>query len=262
MRDTKRLLSCNIKILPGKPWRIFILQLWKMVYNIISNNYSNHYLKEVILVKNNNMSALILGDYKKAKYHPLQPVEDILSDILSEHMDLTITEDRDMLLTNNLRQHDLCISYVDSWNEKLGQEYLAGLLAFVAQGKGLLVIHNGISYQSNREFAQLVQGKFINHPPYQELQYRFIREDHPIIAGIENFSMNEELYTFELDNFFDGTILMECSNGEITEPALWVHQYGLGRVVYIAPGHSRESFENDNFKELIRRGALWALNSL
>lgn len=41
-------------------------------------------------------------------------------------------------------------------------------------------------------------GRFIEHPPYQKLAYKVIEPKHPILEGIENFEMNEELYIFEI----------------------------------------------------------------
>jgi uncharacterized protein len=148
---------------------------------------------------------------------------------------------------------------VNCWNKKLELKEISGLLCFVASGGGLLVIHNGISYQSNAEFSQLVGAKFIGHPPYQKIFYKVGEKEHSILECVHDFEMDEELYNFELDNFCDKEILLTASDGINYSPAVWVKRFGNGKVVYLAPGHDINSFKNDSFRSLIRNSALWVL---
>lgn len=207
----------------------------------------------------NRFNGIVIGDYLAAPYHKLSSVENELRDILSSNVDLSFTEDRAYFNYEKLSRFDICILYVDCWEKRLSHEQMAGLLCYTASGGKLLIIHNGISYQNNPEFAQLVGGKFIGHPPYQKLNYKIVKDEHPIVKGISDFEMEEELYTFELDNLCDKEILMTASEGVSTVPAAWVKTYGKGKVVYLAPGHDRKSFENASFKKLIKNSGLWLL---
>jgi uncharacterized protein len=203
------------------------------------------------------LKAIVIGDYSNPAYHPLKNIEGSLKDVLSDKVNLTFTEDRDFFNYEKLSEFKLCILYVDSFGKKLSSSHIAGLLAYVLNGGGLLVIHNGISYQDNAEFAQLVGAKFINHPPYQKLKYKVQGVVHPILEGIEDFEMEEELYTFEFDNFSNHEVLLHASNAEITMPAAWFKNYGSGRVVYLAPGHDVNSFSNSTFRQLIANSVLY-----
>lgn len=206
--------------------------------------------------------AIIIGDYANAMYHPLKDIDNCFNTILSGSMDITLTEDRDMLELHSLDNYDLCISYVDSWEKMLSPNQMGGLISFIAQGGGFLSIHNGISYQKNPEYAQILGGKFTEHPPYQKLCYTVKETQHPITEGIQEFALEEELYMFDFDKFSELTVLMECTNSLLCAPAAWIKQYGLGRVVYLAPGHDIHSFQNTNYQEIILRSALWAVKAI
>jgi type 1 glutamine amidotransferase len=205
------------------------------------------------------LKGLVIGDYSDAPYHKLGAIEDELKEILSGNIKLTFTEDRDYFNYDKLSEFNICILYIDCWGKKLNEGQMAGLLCYAAAGGSILAIHNGISYQSNAEFAQLIGGKFIGHPPYQKLTYIVVKEEHPIVKGISDFEMDEELYTFELDNLCDKEILMTAMDGNITSPAAWVKKYGKGKVVYLAQGHDKKSFENHSFRKLIKNSTEWLL---
>jgi len=211
---------------------------------------------------NSKPSAIILGDYSNAIYHPLKGVDCVLRDLLSENFSVTCTEDRNMLELKNLKDFKLCIMYVDSWKSKLEQNEMGGLLSFTAQGGGLLVIHNGISYQSNPEYAQMVGARFTGHPPYQLLNYSIKDSRHPITQDIESFEMEEELYMFDFDTLSSPAILLECCNNDICMPAAWAHTYGLGRIAYLAPGHNVESFLHPAYRKVVLRSASWATKEI
>ena len=204
------------------------------------------------------LKAIIIGDYSNPDYHPLNNIEGSLKEILSDKVNLTFTEDRASFNYERLSEFNFCILYVDSFGKKLSSAQITGLLTYVLKGGGLLVIHNGISYQDNAEFAQLVGAKFINHPPYQKLTYKSQGVVNPILAGIEDFEMEEELYIFEFDNFSNHEVLLYASNAEMTIPAAWLKNYGEGRVVYLSPGHDVNSFSNSTFRQLIVNCAKYA----
>ena len=213
------------------------------------------------------IKTLVLGDNDNAPYHPLKPVEGLLKNIIQESVkekciEITVTEDRSELEIENLTDYHLFVCYADTWGSRLTQSQLAGILNFTAAGGALVVIHNGICFQNNSEYAKLVGAKFINHPPYQKLQYKSTGSGHSIMEGIPDFSMEEEPYFFEIDQFNDGIVLMEYTNGEITNSAAWAHEYGLGRVVYLAPGHNEKSFQCQQYQALIQRSILWSLKDI
>lgn len=201
--------------------------------------------------------ALILGDITEYKYHPLPVVAEELTCIFAGAFDTELTEERERLETDRLIGVDLLVSYADRFRVPVTPGQSAGLLAYVSRGGGLLVLHNGISLQANYELSHLIGAKFTGHPPFGPLDFYPVASGHPAMLGTEPFSMEEEPYRFELDPFGERTILLEYEHERKRYPAAWAHSYGLGRVVYLMPGHRVESFRHPAYRGLILNSALW-----
>lgn len=205
--------------------------------------------------------ALLIGDLTNPQYHPLQAAMDEVRAIFDGELEVTATEDYGRLRAPELAPFELAISYSDAWQIKKKREEVAGLLGYVSGGGSLLVIHNGISLQCDPELAQLIGARFTGHPPYTELRFSVAAgaEAHPIMAGIEGFVMDEEPYRFDMDPIGQTTLLLEYEHEGARWPAAWAHDFGLGRVVYLMPGHHNPSFKSETYRRLIKQAGLWAL---
>lgn len=206
--------------------------------------------------------AILIGDYTKASYHPLKDIDQEIYDILKEDMTVLCTEDYDMLCAENLNKFDICISYVDFGKDMISKEQTAGLLSFVSNGGGLFIIHNGIALQSKYELAQMFGAKFTGHPPSKMLNFEVSAPEHIIMKGLSGFDMEEEPYQFEFDNFTEKTVLLEYRHEDKLCEAAWALEFGLGRVVYLMPGHNTHSFSNSIYREIILRSGKWASKTI
>lgn len=205
-----------------------------------------------------NKKSILLGDYTHPKFHPLQGVDAQVSHILNEVISVQCSENKNLLLLEHLKPFDLCICYFDLWDDQVSRQQTSGLLSYVSQGGGLLVLHNGLSLGNRRfELAQLLGGRFNGHPPIQTLSFRTKGED-AITAGVEPFELDEEPYQIEFDRFTEKEVLLEYKLGDTWHPAAWKHEYGLGRVVYFMPGHHEPTFLHPQVRKLILQAAAWA----
>jgi hypothetical protein len=134
---------------------------------------------------------------------------------------------------------------------------MAGLLQFVASGKGFVAIHYGISWE-NMEYRHLLSARFVQHPPHQELSITITDPNHPITAGLGDFNVEDELYIFEFVQPNDLHVIAACPFEGERYPVAWTRGFGLGRVAYLALGHSLASFQNEAFSRLIANSVLWA----
>ncbi len=205
--------------------------------------------------------AILIGDYEKAPYHSLKGIDEAVSAIIKEHFEVFYTADYDYFEESHLSPYDLLILYVDFGNEPLTPQQVAGIQTFVSRGGGILVLHNGISVGGKYELAQLIGAKFAGHPEYQTLKFSMIG-NHPITVGLDHFTMDEEPYLFELDNFTEKTVIMAFELDGQMMPAAWTLTYGMGKLVYLVPGHHLQSFENETYNEIILRSCLWACNAI
>jgi type 1 glutamine amidotransferase len=203
--------------------------------------------------------AILIGDYLNPPYHPLQKIDEAITEILSDEIEVQSTDDYQYFSASKLQDFQLCISYTDCWDQKIAPEYVAGLVSFVGNGGGLLVIHNGISIQSRFELAQLIGARFTGHPPMQQLIFKVSVPDHPVMTGVEKFEMKEEPYQFDFDPFSDRTTLLEYEYQEKLWPAAWAHHYGMGKVVFLMPGHELQAFQNESYRQIMRQSAQWLI---
>lgn len=203
-------------------------------------------------------SAVLFGDYDSAKWHPANGIDGEIAEILQDELVVTCTEDYGPLTRGDLEQYAMVISYADCWQEKTSPNLVHAVLSYVSGGGSLMAIHNGIFMQEDFELAQMLGAKFTKHPEYTVLDYVPISSEHPIIEGMTRWSMGEEPYQFVFDDFCKKEIFLEYIYEDQSWPAGWTIEYGLGRIVYLAPGHDIRSFQNTSFREIILRSSRWA----
>lgn len=139
----------------------------------------------------------------------------------------------------------------------------AGLLAHVRSGGGLLGMHGAsICFDDWPEWRDLLGGVWrwdrSTHPPLGGPVRISVRTDaHPIVAGIPDFDVVDEVYGF-LDRADDVVGLMSSPHGGTDHPLLWARSFGRGRVVYDALGHHVASYAVPEHRAIVRRAARWA----
>lgn len=203
---------------------------------------------------------LLIGDLEKAKYHPVKGFDAELRAILTDYY-VHQTTDYDQFMETNLRQYDLCLCLTDQWN-KLTDDQTMGILSFVSHGGGLLMIHQGISLQARPELLQLAGGKFIGHPEQCVITYRKTTKPHPIMRGVDAFSAKEEPYQTVVDPAAEVSVFMEYLLEDKSCAAGWSRTYGLGKVVYLSPGHNLETLFIPSYRQIIRQSCRWLVNDL
>jgi type 1 glutamine amidotransferase len=172
------------------------------------------------------------------------------------------------------------------------------LRQYVASGKRWLALHGtnsvlryakGRGWEAPREsrvFMETVGSQFIAHPPIAPYRVEVTRPDHPLVAGIEPFDADDELYLSELHPPLD-VLLHTRYKGEAPgfaerdwrqddpRPVMYIKRVGAGEVLYLTLGHARGrydmrplmdeypkvergSWDMPAFRELLNRGILWA----
>ena len=167
---------------------------------------------------------------------------------------------------------------------------------FVASGGRWLALHatnalldfgpDGVRCSRDHDtFMETMGSRFVAHPKIEPYEVRVSDPDHPLVAGIEPFEANDELYLCEyhgeihplLETSFSGTFRSGYVENEWydDEPRLvaYTHPVGDGEVLYLTLGHCcgvhdmrpiqdeaevvRGSWENPVFIELLRRSLRW-----
>ncbi len=134
------------------------------------------------------------------------------------------------------------------------------LINFAEKGGGVLVLHSAMaSFKNSSKYKDFVGGRFREHGKIEEINVFPANIEHPVLEGIDSFSVRDELYIHDYD--IENTILMTVNNKGREEPALWVKKFGLGRICYFAPGHCANVWFNSEVKEIIRNSLDWLLKT-
>jgi len=158
-------------------------------------------------------------------------------------------------------------------------DQVSGLRTAVENGTGLAGWHGGIadSFRASSDYLHLVGGQFATHPALPAEQRPggeadnylthtiHITDDHPVVAGIENFELTTEQYWVLTDDLIDvhATTTHPAREDqpwhrEMTCPAVWTRQWGAGRIFVATPGHSVDVLEHPSVRTIVERGLLWA----
>jgi type 1 glutamine amidotransferase len=141
---------------------------------------------------------------------------------------------------------------------------------FVQRGKGFYALHNSsnISVYS-KTYRDVMGGAYIGHPTLRPFKVRITNHDHPITSGIQEFIVNDEQHYVAYDKD-PKHILAEADNidqldfeGRGTKSiAAWAYDYGKGRVVFTAVGHTVHALWVPQHLELQKRAVRWLLKEI
>lgn len=184
-------------------------------------------------------------------------------------IDVTLTDDKGILASSDLAQQDVCVLGSGftraersddgsvTYQSELSADQEAGLFQFVAGGKGLVGIH-GTGWWIGGQAVDLIGGHANWHPPGLTFTVNVEDGAHPVMAGIEDFEVEDEIYMSAYDPSIH--ILASAQWAEKAHPMAWVKPYGNGRVFYTALGHTSDTFQRAAVQRMMRQGALWAAN--
>jgi hypothetical protein len=178
------------------------------------------------------------------------------------------------------------------------EETARRLRNYVSGGKRWLALHGtnsilryakGRGWEAPRDartFMETLGSQFVAHPPIAPYLVEVTQPEHPLVAGIEPFDAEDELYLMELHPPFE-TLLHTRWSGEAKgfaerdwtrdepRPVMYLKQVGAGEVLYFTLGHARGHYDMrplmdeyasvergswsvPAFQELLRRGLRWA----
>ena len=179
---------------------------------------------------------------------------------------LATAEDSPLVVLNLLRWSMQVERYAhlrDEWSIALSPAARTGLLDHVRTGGGLLGLHGAsICFDDWPEWRELLGGVWrwdrSAHPPLDgPVPVTVATDRHPIVAGIRDFEIVDEVYGF-LDRTEDVVGLMSSPHGGTEHPLLWARTVGSGRVVYDALGHHVPSYAVPEHRRIVQRAARWA----
>jgi putative membrane-bound dehydrogenase-like protein len=200
------------------------------------------------------IKVLFLGD--NGGHRPIDRAADLLAPLARAGIDMAYTDDLNDLNSENLARYDGLIIYANHTTISPAQE--AALLAFVENGKGLIVLHCGsYCFLNSPKYISLVGGQFESHGT-GVFRTRIVDAKHPAIKGVQEFEAWDETYKHHRLNGDQHVLMVREQDGK-REPWTWVRTQGKGRVFYTASGHDERVFRNAAYHRLVIQGIRWAV---
>jgi type 1 glutamine amidotransferase len=146
----------------------------------------------------------------------------------------------------------------------------AAIKDWVSAGGGFYPLHNSSHISlSSKNYREVMGGAYFGHPPLRPFQVHATANAHPITAGMKPFMVNDEQHYVDYDKD-PKYVILESENldgltyeGRGTKsPAGWAYDFGKGRVVFTAVGHTIHAMWNPQYIELQKRAVRWLLRDI
>jgi len=136
--------------------------------------------------------------------------------------------------------------------------------AHLQSGSALLGLHTAsICFSDWPEWGSLLGGRWVWgtswHP--QPETVTVLPDKDNALADLPSFEVHDELYT-DLLLEPDTQVLAHGRSAAMptSQPIVWSHRVGAGRVIYDALGHDSESLSHPAHAQLLRETVSWALD--
>jgi hypothetical protein len=145
---------------------------------------------------------------------------------------------------------------------------------FVNAGGGFYPMHNSSHISLGcKNYRDVMGGAYIGHPPLRPFEVHVTANAHPITQGMKTFMVNDEQHYVEYDKDPKYVILESENRDDLTyevgerklgrkSPAGWAYDYGKGRVVFTAVGHTVHAMWNPQYIEIQKRSIRWLLKQI
>jgi type 1 glutamine amidotransferase len=215
-------------------------------------------IKVLILTGRNNhewekTTGVLKGIYKK-----------------SSLCEISVTEQPDTLLYDDLVKYDVFVSNWNNWPDKnlpWDSEQEDGFLRYLEEGGGAVFIHAGASsYYQSDIYHRIGIGRWGTQTAHgQPLRGKVTRLDpiHPIMEGISDFYILDEIWENpdihpDAEAIASLSTMDESDGHPISEDAVFISRIGSGRSFYTILGHDERALFNTGLQTLLLRGTEWA----
>jgi len=153
------------------------------------------------------------------------------------------------------------------------EEQGAAIKDFVQAGGALYALHNSSHISlSSKNYREVMGGAYIDHPALRPFRVSVVNKEHPITRGVQDFIVNDEQHfvTYDKDPRYillrseniDG--LTDISEGrDLGTKAIagWAYDFGKGRVVFTAVGHTLHALWQPEYFKLQKNAVGWLLRT-
>ncbi len=195
-----------------------------------------------------------------------EPAFEILFDSLAG-VEATIVNERDLLTAPAEERdgYDVVLFYNMIMETPEG-DYKEGLEHLGTSDQGIVVMHHALlSYPEWPGWTDVmgIADRKFGYFHDQQVKVHVEEVEHPITAGIQDWEMIDETYTMADADPADGnTVLLTLDQENSMRTIGWTREHGQARVFCLQSGHDNQTWVDPNYREVLRRGILWAAGRL
>jgi type 1 glutamine amidotransferase len=147
------------------------------------------------------------------------------------------------------------------------EEQGKAIIDFVQAGNGLYAYHqSGYTSLYSKNYREVMGAVTLGHPPLRPFKVKVVNHEHPITQGVQDFMVNDEQHFLTYDKDPKYVILQSenidgLNHGKLGATAVggWAYDYGKGRVVYTAVGHTIHALWNPEYLKIQKNAVRWLL---
>lgn len=175
----------------------------------------------------------------------------------------------EMLGKENRQKYDVLVFY-HMW-QTITDEQKEIFSECIREGKPVVALHHSIcAYDDWPEYWNIIGGKYFHketelngvtwkpcsyiHDLHFRVKIAAIR--HPVTKGVSDFQIFDETYK----GYYvagDVTPLLETDEPSSNPVIGWAKKYGKAKVVVLQSGHDSPTFENPDFRKLLKQSIEW-----
>jgi len=175
----------------------------------------------------------------------------------------------EMFKPENRGRYDVLVFY-HMW-QSITEEQAKMLAGCIAEGKPLVALHHSIcAFDDWPEYWNIIGGKYFhkettfNGIVYQPCSYihdlhfrvEVTGNNHPVTKGVQGFDIFDE--TYKGYYVAEGVTPLLTTVESSSQPLIgWAKKYDKARVVVLQSGHDVPTFENQNFRKLLKQAIEW-----
>jgi len=233
------------------------------------------------------------------KYHDIDFARRELLPLLGAHEEFRVRVQPDYEDTTGIAKSSILVSY--TWDVRPSEKAQTEIRSWVENGGRWVALHgtnaaltlggpNGVDApRCFPSWADTLGSQFVAHPPIQPYTVQVSDPNHWLVAGIESFDTDDELYLSEYadrdalhgllhttwQGDAKGFVEADWTNCDPTHLVMYLRDLGQGSILYNTLGHCRGhydmapvldyypriercSWEKPAYYELLRRSLRWA----
>lgn len=130
-------------------------------------------------------------------------------------------------------------------------------------GQGIILMHHALLSFPKWELYTDVSGVNIRceeqfkYHQNEEVNQHIVARNHPIVTGIEDFTIVDETYEIGEPEESGNEILIETDNSSGIRKIAWTRTYKNSRVFCYASGHDNAVYGDENFRRIMHQAIHW-----